>query len=50
MTVPNAYGCESFDWVDPLIDHPIQMRDGYAYPNDAPGWGFRFKDEHLIEL
>lgn len=50
MTVPNAYGCESFDWVDPLIDHPIQIRDGYAYPTDAPGWGFRFKDEYLTEL
>jgi L-alanine-DL-glutamate epimerase-like enolase superfamily enzyme len=50
MTVPNAYGCESFDWVDGLIDRPIVMKDGFAYPHDEPGWGFRFKDEHLTEV
>ena len=50
MTVPNAYGCESFDWVDGLIDRPIVMRDGFAYPNEEPGWGFRFLDERLTEV
>jgi len=50
MTVPNAYGAESFDWVDPLITQPIRMKDGLAYPNDGPGWGFEFKDEHLQQL
>ena len=24
LTVPNAYGAESFDWVDPLITQPIR--------------------------
>jgi len=50
MTVPNAYGAESFDWVDDLITHPIRMKDGFAYPNDGPGWGFSFKDDGLKEL
>ncbi|HVT13188.1 MAG TPA: mandelate racemase/muconate lactonizing enzyme family protein [Fimbriimonadaceae bacterium] len=50
MTIPNGRGAESFDWVDPLIDHPIRMEDGFAYPNEAPGWGFRFTDEHLSSL
>jgi len=50
LTVPNAYGAESFDWVDGLITHPIRMRDGFAYPNDGDGWGFNFKEEHLTEL
>jgi L-alanine-DL-glutamate epimerase-like enolase superfamily enzyme len=50
MTIPNAYGSESFDWVDPLITQPIQMKDGFAYPTDAPGWGFSFKDQHLTEI
>jgi L-alanine-DL-glutamate epimerase-like enolase superfamily enzyme len=50
MTVPNAFGAESFDWVDDLITHPIVMRDGFAYPNPEPGWGFSFRDEHLDEL
>ncbi len=50
MTIPNAHGSESFDWVDGLITHPIRMKDGFAYPNDGPGWGFSFKDERLKEL
>jgi L-alanine-DL-glutamate epimerase-like enolase superfamily enzyme len=50
MTVPNAYGAESFDWVDGLITHPILMRDGFAYPNEGAGWGFSFKDDCLTEL
>ena len=50
MTVPNAYGAESFDWVDELITHPIRMKDGFAIPNEGPGWGFSFKDDNLKEL
>lgn len=50
MTVPRVFGAESFDWVDGLIDHPIRMQDGFAYPHDTPGWGFRFKDEGLTPL
>ncbi len=50
MTSPNAYGAESFDWVDDLITHPIRMENGYAYPNEGPGWGFAFKDNRLTEL
>ncbi len=47
MTVPQAFGSESFDWVDGLIDHPIRMENGFAYPNEGPGWGFAFKDSAL---
>ena len=50
MTILNGYGAESFDWVDGLIDNPIRMEEGFAYPNDGPGWGFRFRDEFLNEL
>jgi L-alanine-DL-glutamate epimerase-like enolase superfamily enzyme len=50
MTIPNAHGAESFDWVDDLITHPIRMKDGFAFANDGPGWGFKFKDERLVEL
>jgi L-alanine-DL-glutamate epimerase-like enolase superfamily enzyme len=46
-TIPNAYGVESFDWVDGIVDHPVRIADGYAYPSEQPGWGFRFKDEAL---
>jgi L-alanine-DL-glutamate epimerase-like enolase superfamily enzyme len=50
MTVPNAYGAESFDWVDELITNPLRMRDGFAYPNEGAGWGFSFKNDRLTEL
>ncbi len=50
MTIPNAFGAESFDWVDDLITHPIRMEDGYAYPNPGDGWGFSFKDDRLTPV
>lgn len=50
MTIPNPYGSESFDWVDDLITHPIRMHEGFAYPTDAPGWGFSFRDSALTPL
>ena len=49
-TIPNAAGVESFDWVDGLIDRPLRIEDGFAYPSSEPGWGFRFKDEGLKEI
>ncbi len=49
-TVGNVRGAELFDWVDPLIDNPLRIEGGFAYPHEGPGWGFRFKDEHLSEL
>jgi len=50
MTVPMAFGAESFDWVDDLITNPIRMSDGFAYTNQQPGWGFSFRDEYLTAL
>lgn len=50
MTIPNALGAESFDWVDDLITNPIRMEGGFAYPHEEPGWGFSFKDEFLTPL
>ena len=50
MTVPNAFGAESFDWVDALITHPVRMESGFAYPSANPGWGFSFKDHYLTEI
>lgn len=46
-TIPDAYGVESFDWVDGIIDHPLRVENGYAYPSARPGWGFSFKPEFL---
>ncbi len=49
-TIPDAYGVESFDWVDSLIDRPLRIENGRAYPAEAPGWGFSFKPGVLQEL
>ena len=49
-TIPHAYGVESFDWVDGIVDRPVTIQDGYAYPSPEPGWGFRFKDEALEKV
>jgi L-alanine-DL-glutamate epimerase-like enolase superfamily enzyme len=49
-TIPNGAGAESFDWIDPLIDHPLQITNGMATPHDRPGWGFSFKDEYLTRI
>ncbi len=47
-TIPDAYGSESFDWVDGLVDHPIQIEQGMARPLPGPGWGFSFREDCLI--
>ena len=49
-TISNGVGAESFDWVDPLVDHPLSVNDGMAVPHDRPGWGFKFRDEKLEEI
>lgn len=49
-TISNGAGAESFDWIDPLIDHPLKIVDGMATPHDRAGWGFGFKDEALVGI
>ena len=46
-TVPGAYGAESFDWIDGIIDNTMRIEDGFAYPREGAGWGFVFKEEYL---
>ena len=48
--IPNARGVESFDWVDGIVDRPVRIENGFAYPSDEPGWGFRFRDDALREI
>ena len=49
-TIPNGAGAESFDWIDSLIDNPIKIKNGFAYPRTEPGWGFTFLDDCLEEI
>ena len=46
-TIPDAYGVESFDWVDGIIDRPLRIENGRAYPSNEPGWGFSFNPAAL---
>lgn len=49
-TIGNAYGAESFDWVDSLIDNPMRIKNGVARPRTGSGWGFTFRHEYLNEV
>jgi len=49
-TISNGVGVESFDWVDPLINNPMVIQDGFAKPHNLPGWGFRFIDDRMTEI
>jgi L-alanine-DL-glutamate epimerase-like enolase superfamily enzyme len=49
-TIQGAYGAESFDWIDGIIDNTMKVENGYAYPREGAGWGFRFKGEFLEEV
>ena len=49
-TVAHPFGAESFDWIDGIIDEPMQIQGGYARPREGAGWGFRFLHEHLSEV
>ena len=49
-TVANAYGAESFDWIDAIVDVPMRVQNGLAWPRESPGWGFRFAPSALTAL
>ena len=49
-TISSGYAVESFDWIDGLIDNPMEIRDGYAIPRDGHGWGFSFLHNKLNEI
>jgi len=46
-TIKTPYGAESFDWIDGIIDNIMKIDNGFAYPREGAGWGFRFKEEFL---
>ncbi|MCC7041190.1 MAG: mandelate racemase/muconate lactonizing enzyme family protein [Burkholderiales bacterium] len=49
-TVSHPHGAESFDWIDALIDTPLRIEGGHAWPREGPGWGFRFVASALTPL
>ncbi len=49
-TIDNGAGAESFDWIDAIVDAPMRVEAGFAYPRESPGWGFRIRDDALTAL
>ena len=46
---PNLIGIEWFDWLDPLLVNPLEIRDGLVVVPDRPGFGVQFRPEALNE-
>ncbi|MBS1852743.1 MAG: mandelate racemase/muconate lactonizing enzyme family protein [Acidobacteria bacterium] len=46
---PNLIAIESFDWLDPLLQHPFEVKDGLAVVPDRPGFGVAFREEAIRE-
>jgi L-alanine-DL-glutamate epimerase-like enolase superfamily enzyme len=46
---PSTIAIESFDWLDPLLEFPFEIRDGMAHVPDRPGFGVTFKPEAIRE-
>jgi L-alanine-DL-glutamate epimerase-like enolase superfamily enzyme len=46
---PNLIAIESFDWLDPLLEAPFEVRDGLAPVPDRPGFGVTFRQEAIRE-
>ena len=49
-TIVKPFGAESFDWIDGIIDTPLRIENGFAYPRTGNGWGFYFKESALNAL
>jgi L-alanine-DL-glutamate epimerase-like enolase superfamily enzyme len=45
----NLIAIESFDWLDPLLEHAFEVRDGLAIVPDRPGFGVKFRKEAILE-
>jgi L-alanine-DL-glutamate epimerase-like enolase superfamily enzyme len=46
---PSTIAIESFDWLDPLMEFPFEIREGHAQISDRPGFGVTFKPEAIRE-
>jgi len=46
---PNIIAIESFDWLEPVLEHPFEVREGLAHVPDRPGFGVTFRPEAIRE-
>jgi L-alanine-DL-glutamate epimerase-like enolase superfamily enzyme len=47
---PNLIAIESFDWLDDLVEHPFEVREGKALVPDRPGFGVTFRRDVIDEF
>lgn len=46
---PNLIAIESFDWLNELLEHPFEVRNGLAVVPDRPGFGVTFRKDAIRE-
>jgi mandelate racemase len=44
---PTAHWLEYVDWADPVLDAPIEIRDGHALPSARPGLGMKWNEKSV---
>jgi mandelate racemase len=42
---PTRHWLEYVDWAEPILEQPLRIRDGLAYPSDSPGSGVEWNEE-----
>jgi len=42
---PTCHWLEYVDWADPILEEPIQIRDGHAQPSARPGFGMKWNEK-----
>ena len=47
---PNLIAIESFDWLDAIVEHPLEISGGKATVPDRPGFGLEFRSEAMREF
>jgi mandelate racemase len=42
---PSCHWLEFVDWAEPILNHPVEIKNGMAMPLDAPGIGMTWNEE-----
>ena len=42
---PTAHWLEYVDWADPILEEPVEIRDGHALPSLKPGLGMKWNEK-----
>jgi len=42
---PTGHWLEYVDWADPVLDEPVEIRDGHALVSGRPGLGMKWNEK-----